>query len=801
MTRDEIHDVFNKIPFPFPLFEDEVPNTYPIPYAYGWRHLEQEKDSIKELEEELVGALVRNPPVSLYVDIPFCKAKCRFCVYRTTSICQTKSLTESISCYLKLLGKELAKYKTSGVRFSNVRQLYIGGGSPSLLGKTGVQELFKLLECHLELAELQTSCIELEPSSVSNEIISELQKHGVNRFSMGVQDLDDHVLKEQGRVSKARDIKNAIGLLNQANAYYNVDLIYGLPEQRHDSWLSSIEELTRDHAVPEITLYRVRLGTQSDRDVLIDTAGPVARVEQKYLFHRASELLATRNYERVRPCHWVNKKFLNMWEKYKFAPMSDLRPDAQAHHHPSQLGIGTNAITHADALLVRNRPYEKLVVRNGQHLDQGYKVFWDIKNSGDEQHFPYEAYYRLSDADRSARTVLLKLERDKVIDTGDVPAYFQKDFEKFATNEAKDLLCLDDKSDLPCQDDNKTQRYVLTEKGLVFYDYLELYLAHQITKNQKRVDFSTPLDNDWLEKITKILLPEKNSQESLVCVEFGASVGALSIPLISQLHKKGCKTAWYAVDRNPSKLQYYERALHKAKDENNNELGFKIKDPDKNPPLEIESEHVTVHLINLDIESDLLFLSESNSDPSTFPLPKKMDIFFMPSFLKHITFRAKCIEFAWDRLKSGGWLVLGYPDGAWAPVELGPSAHYDADPSGQAHVSREIFREWYREFEEWTAFFDRPINDWAFTLPANNKLQLSYNLATPDLETVYQFLCSRDFSMASRVHEQLNNERKEKHNFRVKRKILELTKGKEWNIVSTGEMENFRYVFQLLQKP
>lgn len=801
MTMEEIQAVFTNTPFSFPLFEDEVPNTYPIPYIHGWRYVVLEEDSGNDLEREIITALVRKPPVSLYVDIPFCKGKCRFCVYRTIQVKSCKSgakdLAKTIAGYLKLLGNELDQYKNSGVCFSDVRQLYIGGGSPSMLGIDGVQKLFELLAGHLKLADLRTSCIELEPSSVSKEIVAELQNCGVDRFSLGVQDLDDSVLRSQSRVSKANDIRNALNLLKQAGAYYNVDLIYGLPGQRHEDWLACIDKLAREYAVPEFTLYRVRLGTQSDCVALADTDSLAARVEQKYLFCRASELFAARSdYVRVRPCHWVNKKFLDRWKEHQFAPMSDLRPDAQSQSHPSQLGIGTNAITHADALLVRNRPYAT------GDPDQGYMTFWNTENGERGQRFAYEAYYRLSEADRSARTVLLRLERDQTIRTGDLPAYCRENFEEFATQKAGDLLY---------QDANNPQRYVLTEKGLVFYDYIELYLAHQITKNQKRVDFSTPQGETWINDMMKALLPSNNTQvpreQPLVCIEFGAGVGALSIPLISQLHHRKCKTAWYAVDWNPSKLQYYWCAVHKA-------LGIDLVQPIptrdsicRDSALKIESEHVTVYFINRDIESDLLFLPESDLPPikekdhCEFPAVQGVDIFFMPSFLNHITFRSQCIDFAWNRLKPGGCLVLGYPDGAWAPVELGPSAHYDAGQPNEAHAYGKIFREWYREYQQWTGFFSRPIDDWALTLPAADMVKKAYDLAAPDLETVYQILCSRDFSMSSRVLDQLETAQDEKRKFRVRQEFRKIAKDDGWCGASASKMQKFRYIFQLLQKP
>lgn len=768
MTRDDVEAVFSSIGVSFPLFEDEVPNTYPIPFLYGWDTVPLNADNVAPPVRTFLDALKKRPPVSLYVGIPFCKTKCAFCVYRITH--GKNNQTADKRAYLESLAKELAVYQAEGIVFSEVRQLYIGGGTPSILEPEEVRQLFTSLARVINLSSLSSSCFELEPETTKRDLLEELKHQGVNRVSMGVQDLDDDVLRAQGRGSRVSHFNSAIDLLNEIGFYYNLDLIYGLPGQNHDRWLEALNMLTEERRVPEITLYRLRCGSESnDGEAFPDTDTLAARIDQKHLFARAcDQLRANKRYTRVRPCHWVAEDFLEQWKAYKFAPMSDLRSDAEDKQAPAQLGIGANAISHAAEVIVRNPDFSD------------YQSYWDDKQESAEQSPKFATYYQLTEDDRTARTILLNLEHSFRVSLKAIPQYC-KDLREFIQS-SSDLL-------EPALEEDE---YALTERGLVFYDYLELYFAHEITKYRKRVDFSTPHGAEWATEIlAKVLGDDKRERndETLVCVEFGAGVGALSIPVISCLREQKRSARWYALDCDAGKLEYYWHVLRRSLDLEPKDVPGSFSNPS---PLEIICEDLRVYLVERNIDTNFLF---AKADEQSI-IPDIVDIFFMPSFLNHIVFKKQCLEFAWKRLKPGGWIILGYPGRAWAPMLLGPVVHYDAGVPRHEDVYGEIFRTWYRTFHSWHAFFDRPIGDWPSSVPAGDVEVLDYALRSPSMETIYQLLCEGDFSATLELKKEdkaadyAEQEALRSHVRPVFRKFAH-----------PNNSQDFHYTFQLLQKP
>ena len=147
-----------------------------------------------------------------------------------------------------------------------------------------------------------------------------LHKSGVNRFSIGVQCLDDKILNGQNRKALSKDIKKALEILTEKKVYYNVDLIYGLPGQSQESWLNSLRTLVDEFAVPEFTLYRFRVGRETDLKSSDSDFSQDPRLIEKLMFAEAADFFKKKGYSRVRPCHWVDRNYSEAWESYRFAP-------------------------------------------------------------------------------------------------------------------------------------------------------------------------------------------------------------------------------------------------------------------------------------------------------------------------------------------------------------------------------------------------------------------------------------------------------------------------------------------------
>ncbi|MEE6248800.1 MAG: radical SAM family heme chaperone HemW [Bdellovibrionota bacterium] len=164
--------------------------------------------------------------IGLYVHIPFCIQQCPYCDF-STEINQQ----ENHHNYIELLKKEIA-LKSNWAADKNVRSLYFGGGTPSLVQPKYILSLIKEFEKYgfyfLEDVEIT---LEINPGTISEESLGEYLQMGVNRFSVGAQSFNDNILNKIGRKHSAQDTIKTLDLLNKHKLNYSFDLLFSLPGQ------------------------------------------------------------------------------------------------------------------------------------------------------------------------------------------------------------------------------------------------------------------------------------------------------------------------------------------------------------------------------------------------------------------------------------------------------------------------------------------------------------------------------------------------------------------------------------------
>ena len=165
-------------------------------------------------------------PKSAYIHIPFCKSKCKYCSFISFN------KLDFVEKYIDALIKEIERDYCG----ENLKTLYFGGGTPSLIQPD-------LLEKVLNLFKLEDGCeitLELNPDDASATYLKNIKNLGINRLRIGAQTFDDDILKLIGRRHTAKDILNAVYLAKKCD-FNNIslDLIYGLP-------LQTIESLKKD---------------------------------------------------------------------------------------------------------------------------------------------------------------------------------------------------------------------------------------------------------------------------------------------------------------------------------------------------------------------------------------------------------------------------------------------------------------------------------------------------------------------------------------------------------------------------
>ena len=191
-------------------------------------------------------------PLSVYIHIPFCEKRCGYCDF--VSCTQTQNIDE----YLEYLCREIRAFDFSDY---DVKTIYIGGGTPSLLTPAQLETVLKCLPvCHGEVT------LEANPNSLTRVKCETYRALGINRLSLGVQSFDLDTLRDLGRL---HDVKQAIAAIKLAHKYFDnlsIDLIKDIPG--HAFVTPSKEVLDM---IQHISIYSL---TKDDQCV-IDTDEPV----------------------------------------------------------------------------------------------------------------------------------------------------------------------------------------------------------------------------------------------------------------------------------------------------------------------------------------------------------------------------------------------------------------------------------------------------------------------------------------------------------------------------------------------
>ncbi|WP_417670550.1 oxygen-independent coproporphyrinogen III oxidase [Roseibium sp.] len=173
-------------------------------------------------------SLTPDDSLSLYLHVPFCREICHYCGCHTKATRQDAPLV----AYAKTLSRELELVASHLKASGPVRHIHWGGGTPSLLPEQSLIEIAGMLRVLFNLAPDVEHAIELDPRYVTISLSDTLARIGVNRASLGIQDLDLTVQKAIGRVQSYEVVKTAVSRLRAAGLNdLNFDLMYGLPHQ------------------------------------------------------------------------------------------------------------------------------------------------------------------------------------------------------------------------------------------------------------------------------------------------------------------------------------------------------------------------------------------------------------------------------------------------------------------------------------------------------------------------------------------------------------------------------------------
>ncbi len=171
----------------------------------------------------------------IYVHIPFCKQACTYCDFHfSTKLNHQDKLIEALC-------KEISNKRDP--LYSPITSIYFGGGSPSVLSKKNLENVFGHISESFDLARVEEITLESNPDDHSAENLSFWKSLGINRLSIGIQSFFDRDLSFMNRAHKANEATDCVAKAKNAGfEHLTIDLIYGIPNQSIGEWKSNIEQ-------------------------------------------------------------------------------------------------------------------------------------------------------------------------------------------------------------------------------------------------------------------------------------------------------------------------------------------------------------------------------------------------------------------------------------------------------------------------------------------------------------------------------------------------------------------------------
>lgn len=170
----------------------------------------------------------------IYLHIPFCKTRCIYCDFYSTTRSELKRRYVQALCRELEMRKEYLKGET-------IETIYFGGGTPSQLDKKDFLAIFDSIRTHFGMEHCQEITLEANPDDLSTDYLQMLSTLPFNRISMGIQTFDDTTLKLLKRRHNARTAIDAVHRCREAGFQnISIDLIYGLPGETKERWVNDL---------------------------------------------------------------------------------------------------------------------------------------------------------------------------------------------------------------------------------------------------------------------------------------------------------------------------------------------------------------------------------------------------------------------------------------------------------------------------------------------------------------------------------------------------------------------------------
>ena len=239
--------------------------------------------------------------IGIYVHIPFCKQKCKYCDFNSFA-----NKGEYIEKYVKCVQKEIKNVGdrvrlNSNGDYTNLpiaKTIYIGGGTPSFIDEKYIEDILKTIETNFEIDKNIEVTIEINPGTVNLEKLKKYRDIGINRLSIGLQTSNNNLLKLIGRIHNYEQFLQTINLAKTVGfKNINVDTMIGLPNQTIYDVEDTLNKLI-NLDVTHISVYSliVEEGTEIEKEIQNGSLTLPDEELERYMYWFAKRKLEENGY-------------------------------------------------------------------------------------------------------------------------------------------------------------------------------------------------------------------------------------------------------------------------------------------------------------------------------------------------------------------------------------------------------------------------------------------------------------------------------------------------------------------------
>ena len=301
----------------------------------------------------------------IYIHIPYCKQACHYCDFHFSTSMKTKN--EMIDCIVKEMDIRESEFSKKN------DSIYIGGGTPSLMTNLELDTIFNGLEKKISIGDIKEVTIEINPEDLISEKLKFYKEIGINRLSIGIQSMNNNILKWMNRSHDTNQVIN--GLNNAKNAGFeniSLDFIYGTPKN-----------LSRDYKAELLEILKFNPTHLSCYHLTIEDGTYFGHLEKKREIKRIEDDVSQEEFR------WISEKLKSI--NYQHYEISNFAVQGKESFHNSNywnqssyIGLGPGAHSYRNSTrrwnISNNRLYIKNIKAGIPYFEEEVLSSYDIVN-------------------------------------------------------------------------------------------------------------------------------------------------------------------------------------------------------------------------------------------------------------------------------------------------------------------------------------------------------------------------------------------------------------------------------------